>query len=1120
MAVPSVSGITNLWNYLDGDWVSAAVAGANAGMPVAELKGNPAGIDGSNDVLKCENGSTSTTSGQRYSAYYTFATASNGVDISGANQFIVFHTSSQTGFSRLSSDPDAVRFIAFSGGGTTDWAYWDMGGEGDPIYAGDAAWRLVTLGLTAPTATGGSYDSTDVTGIGSMHKMGSTGTFNFSHSYDQILHVDSKVTVTGGELANPAGLDELYDLLKATTTSDIRSMLFRRSGIGYESYLALDIQTDLWTSGTRALAFVEKDDIEQTFPAGFYSLDLVPKNSGTLDIVTSLFATASAAKYTINIDETAGTVELNTSSIEDASDIVIDGAGLGGSTIVGNTSPIEIQDVARGSWLVTASTSGGIDITGAAGDYSAMQCTLDDNITGNEVALGSGGAGAYDLTGIRGNASINIHNSSATNVITVSLASGVSATSSTAGGSITLITPPESVTINSTESGSLIVIYAAGTSTILASTTGTQLVYNHASETVDYFVGKAGFLLTRVTGLALSGTSVIDVVPPTDFVYDASHGLTYTTDASWASNQLTVPTYGPTVRQVHSLMIDSFISETALRNVAYNVQMNGFNTMIFIDDAEGASDANIQNMTDGGVRYLDTGGAVTAEWFGVQSTSSVTPAGTGEFQQQDGTGTTDARASGDFDEIIKMYGDVSHGSFDYRDHAVFKFQLNGYGEVRVDVLESYGISVLEPILYIIAMQPLALSAAAGDPAISITIVDHTGSPLVVGGKSFDYEVQDNGTNSGEDILRELDYNLSLDATYQGKDPFNWFDMLVESAGAQETVRGPVEGIAGLHGVYVSRSAADHPDIIQHQSNDGTYYVPPTVAGISAANLTAGTVQLYNVTTDSLIETVTITSGYTKTWTDGTDATSGDILRLRWIHKASDPVEATAIATADTTVGVLNSPSTDGVYAAYAIDGATVLEYSSDFPNVQVDINDPDNVFYIDRLYAWYKAELMTTQGIDKFWGAISAPNTSSVIIHNDIVDIFLDNTKATSARQGDTIVLQRDDGVFPQVTVTSGGGGLGFYYTGIGYSASSGSGLDSTERAKLLGLNDFNPSTHIVENGKTYDNHFRLMKAEAAGKAAVSGSTVTFRDDADTKDRITATTDANGQRTVVTTDGT
>ena len=61
--------------------------------------------------------------------------------------------------------------------------------------------------------------------------------------------------------------------------------------------------------------------------------------------------------------------------------------------------------------------------------------------------------------------------------------------------------------------------------------------------------------------------------------------------------------------------------------------------------------------------------------------------------------------------------------------------------------------------------------------------------------------------------------------------------------------------------------------------------------------------------------------------------------------------------------------------------------------------------------------------------------------------------------------------------------------------------------------------THPMESGETYEEQVRLMRAEAAGKSAVVGNVVTFRDAADTKDRITATTDANGQRLSVTVDG-
>lgn len=59
----------------------------------------------------------------------------------------------------------------------------------------------------------------------------------------------------------------------------------------------------------------------------------------------------------------------------------------------------------------------------------------------------------------------------------------------------------------------------------------------------------------------------------------------------------------------------------------------------------------------------------------------------------------------------------------------------------------------------------------------------------------------------------------------------------------------------------------------------------------------------------------------------------------------------------------------------------------------------------------------------------------------------------------------------------------------------------------------------VVENGKTLKSHINVIKSATAGKAAgFDGLVRTYRDDADTKDRITATTAFTG-RTAVVTDG-
>jgi hypothetical protein len=60
--------------------------------------------------------------------------------------------------------------------------------------------------------------------------------------------------------------------------------------------------------------------------------------------------------------------------------------------------------------------------------------------------------------------------------------------------------------------------------------------------------------------------------------------------------------------------------------------------------------------------------------------------------------------------------------------------------------------------------------------------------------------------------------------------------------------------------------------------------------------------------------------------------------------------------------------------------------------------------------------------------------------------------------------------------------------------------------------------TELVETGLTVRETLRIAISALGGKVAISGNTVTFRDVNDTVDRITATTDSNGQRTAITLD--
>jgi hypothetical protein len=77
--------------------------------------------------------------------------------------------------------------------------------------------------------------------------------------------------------------------------------------------------------------------------------------------------------------------------------------------------------------------------------------------------------------------------------------------------------------------------------------------------------------------------------------------------------------------------------------------------------------------------------------------------------------------------------------------------------------------------------------------------------------------------------------------------------------------------------------------------------------------------------------------------------------------------------------------------------------------------------------------------------------------------------------------------------------------------------------AGLAGLNDLSAADILAaayEGSETFAEFLRLARAALLGQSSGGGTTtVAFRDAADTKDRITATVDDNGNRTAVVVDG-
>jgi hypothetical protein len=79
--------------------------------------------------------------------------------------------------------------------------------------------------------------------------------------------------------------------------------------------------------------------------------------------------------------------------------------------------------------------------------------------------------------------------------------------------------------------------------------------------------------------------------------------------------------------------------------------------------------------------------------------------------------------------------------------------------------------------------------------------------------------------------------------------------------------------------------------------------------------------------------------------------------------------------------------------------------------------------------------------------------------------------------------------------------------------------LDVAARPSAEDIAQATLNAFLVENGLSVSDILRVLLAVSAGKlAGAAGTTVTIRDTADTKNRVTATVDADGNRTAVTLD--
>jgi hypothetical protein len=184
---------------------------------------------------------------------------------------------------------------------------------------------------------------------------------------------------------------------------------------------------------------------------------------------------------------------------------------------------------------------------------------------------------------------------------------------------------------------------------------------------------------------------------------------------------------------------------------------------------------------------------------------------------------------------------------------------------------------------------------------------------------------------------------------------------------------------------------------------------------SITGIVAGSrLQIYNTTTATeVVNQIIAGTSYSANYNEGTDYTSGDIIRVRLTCQsgatACDWFEINVLASASGW-SVLAAQESLTAYSSLGVDGSTVTEYSLDGTNIQIDANDTDGTSTKKRLVAWYYYAGTLEEGIRSFFGGIELEDDANAVIRTSVVDLTIDNISSRQLRLSDTdFRLYRDD---------------------------------------------------------------------------------------------------------------
>ena len=171
----------------------------------------------------------------------------------------------------------------------------------------------------------------------------------------------------------------------------------------------------------------------------------------------------------------------------------------------------------------------------------------------------------------------------------------------------------------------------------------------------------------------------------------------------------------------------------------------------------------------------------------------------------------------------------------------------------------------------------------------------------------------------------------------------------------------------------------------------------TPVAITAPNLLNGTrVKLTNVTKSSTLNNGTAGAGGYSFTVDlaGASADLGDTVKIQATYQSGTtiktPIEVSGVLTAS-GVSFIDAQVDLPFSSTLGVDGSTVTEFSLDGSNIEIDANDADGLTTKKRLVARYYYLITTSDGIDRFYDAITLQDSGNAIIDRAITTLIIDN---------------------------------------------------------------------------------------------------------------------------------